>query len=843
MRRVLIALVSSLFIFTGCHVRPLASWEFDGSVAAWKPLEDSVHLSVDTADPKSDGGCLHLTGGIAEASHYFHGPVIPATTGQAYRMTAWMRIDSHGRYTPPPHLRVAALPAQAATGEFSWNDAKPVASFRTPLVRVDMPGKWQRIEHDFRVPDGAGAICVALKKYEGWSKMPTEIDLRMDDLRIEPIANLSAWDKYDLAPLPDGLKRAAWTHPRLFADEARFAEIRREAEGANAHVWKRVRAAAEKAMKEGPPADEKAQKRGGGQQTWQRPVGDKVALFAFCYRVSGDPKYLEAALEWARFSCDRPSWGEGPTYRNNDLAAGHQLLGLALLYDWCLDDLDATTRKRIRSTIFLRGTECFEAIVSGSAWHWQSYMQNHLWVTCGGLGTAGLALYDEFPMTRAWIGLANEKMRRSVEVLGSDGASHEGPLYWRYGTSFMLPYLTLMDDLMGEDLIDGSDWWKNTSGWLIHMCTPRSGWKPGRWGMMVANYGDSSRPGGGAHVLRALARRFQDGRIQWWADTIEAGTGVDSSRAMYSMLWRDPTLKPVAPAAGDPTVRHCEDMGIVAARPSWDKDTSYLFFKCGPTLGHEAVERFASYDPGGGHVHPDANSFALFGAGQWLLRDDFYNSRDTGGHNTLLVAGRGQLNEGARNSILPLLVRSNPRILAVEELPAGVVHIAAEAAEAYPEELGLQRFERHALYFRETDDEPGALVVLDDIALSMPRELELRFRPEAETKANDAGVCVMQGKKAVMRLQLLTPDGVGIESGIVPVDRGHKAKARPLPGIRMRRAEPTDAWRNAVAATWAKKGGTPAQATLKQDGDIWEVRFGKRSAKIDWATRQVQGVE
>ena len=71
-----------------------------------------------------------------------------------------------------------------------------------------------------------------------------------------------------------------------------------------------------------------------------------------------------------------------------------------------------------------------------------------------------------------------------------------------------------------------------------------------------------------------------------------------------------------------------------------------MVFKCGPFIGHDAMDKF-SYDPGGGHVHPDANHFVLFGGGQWLMRDDGYQPKWTGQHNTLLVNGHGQLGEGA----------------------------------------------------------------------------------------------------------------------------------------------------------------------------------------------------
>lgn len=835
-----------LLHLAACGIHPGVSWHFDKDVANWHPLRDSVKLNRAVGDARSGPGCLHMTGGIAEEDFYFYGPAMPTVPGQCYRLSAWARIDSHGRYTPAPHLRILAMRDASDEPECAYRDPVPIGDFRTPMIRLDKPGQWQRIEHEWRAPPQAAALRLALKKYEGWSDMTTQIDLRLDEVRIRPIENLQAWEIYDLAPLPDGLRKAHGRHPRLLADAARFEEIARDAHHGNKHVWDRLKAGADKTMAQGwgpleidgrsfesgPPLLPVDRRRKGIQQTWQRPVGDNLAMYAMCYKVSGDRRYLEEALHWARFSCDLPEWGKTMLFRNNNLAAGHQMLGLALFYDWCYDDLDAQTRTAIRDTLRVRCNECFEAVVSGSAFHWESYLQNHLWVACVGMGAAGLALYDELPEARAWIGLANEKIRLSVQALGSDGVGHEGPTYWNYGLTFMLPYLFMMDDLMGEDLLD-HPWWRNTADYYMHILTPRSGWKRGWNGEMLVNYADSSRRGGGQHLLRGLARRFGDARAQWWADAIEEGYDSHTPRAVYSLLWRDPTLSPEPPGRA-PTVRHFEDLGIVTARPSWGEDASYLFFKCGPLLGHEAVERFDQYDAGAGHVHPDANSFALFGAGQWLLRDDFYNSRDTGGHNTLLIDGRGQMNEGNRNAILPLLVHASPRVIHLGQTEDGIVHIVADATEAYAAELGLKRFVRHAVYFMDGAERPGALVVLDDIALEEPRRLELRYRPEADVEVGSEGVCAMVGECAVMRLEMLTAQGLDVEAGTIPVSRGGHGKDRPLPGIRVRPVEPLSRWRHAVAATWAPKGETPGRVHLERTGDRWRLVFGARRATVEW---------
>ena len=74
-------------------------------------------------------------------------------------------------------------------------------------------------------------------------------------------------------------------------------------------------------------------------------------------------------------------------------------------------------------------------------------------------------------------------------------------------------------------------------------------------------------------------------------------------------------------------------------------------FKCGPMHGHKAQAYYDSdqthHSIGGGHGHPDANSFQVYSRGRWLAIDPEYEKpKWTRTHNAILVNGRGQLGEG-----------------------------------------------------------------------------------------------------------------------------------------------------------------------------------------------------
>ena len=176
-----------------------------------------------------------------------------------------------------------------------------------------------------------------------------------------------------------------------------------------------------------------------------------MPVVAMAWLLTGDRQFLESARQWALASCSYPTWGRG-RIDGMDLATGHQLLGLALVYDWCYADLDDSARRTIRDTLVRRTAALYEAAATGKAWWERSYLQNHLWVNICGMAAAGLALFDEVEDASRWIGLPLDKFKKTMTVLGPDGASHEGAGYWEYGVEYMLKFMCLARTLLDVNL-------------------------------------------------------------------------------------------------------------------------------------------------------------------------------------------------------------------------------------------------------------------------------------------------------------------------------------------------------------------------------------------------------
>lgn len=811
------AWLTVLFMFaTSLAAETTSLHSFQTHTDRWKPRADSIHMSHVKEDGATSAskGCLRIEGRIEEGWNYAISPHHPIEPGKLYRLTAWLRVDKLGPETPPPYLKC----------EFVARQSREMAGqVRTDCYETSKPGTWQKLVLEFQVPDNAAACWLALEK---GTSSPAVIDARLDDITLEQIERLSVIEQYRLKPLPVELQQVHGIHPRLYLNAGEVTALREAVKTTHAAIWQELRKQADRLARSGPPSYRERDRSSGDEQLWQRGVGNAMPVLAMAYVVTGDRKYLESAQAWALASCGYKTWGLN-RIDGMDLAAGHQLFGLGIVYDWCYSDLDETARHTIRDTIQRRGSAMFEAGATGKAWWRRSYMQNHLWVDACGLSVAGLAVVDEVEDANLWIGFALDRFRRSVDALGPDGASHEGVGYWEYGVEYLLKFMHLARELLDEDLYQ-HEWWRRTARYPLYLGLPRDAWTRHN---CIVDIADCPRGHwyGPDYLLRGLAREFRDPHAQWLAQQCDEANVVSPGASWLNLIWYDPTV-PAEPPTSLPTLHHFNDMDIVSARSDWSGRESLVVLKCGPFLGHQAVQEF-SYDPGGGHVHPDANHFVVFGAGEWLLRDDGYRSKWTGQHNTLLIDSRGQLGEGKQwfQGTQPLAVKASPRVLRAESTPT-LDHIVSDAADAYPDELGLERFERHLLFIK-----PNVLLVLDDIQLQQSREMELRFHPEQ--RGEQVGRAFLsRGKSAVLRLTPLTTEGVQVAADDVPIVDRHGGNDTAMFTIRLKRESTT--WRSAVALAWAESGQQPLDVTLDAQGTRWVFQCGPQTVSFDWATKK-----
>ena len=482
--------------------------------------------------------------------------------------------------------------------------------------------------------------------------------------------------------------------------------------------------------------------------------------------------------------------------------------------------------------------------------YWRTWdLQNHQWVSVNGLAAAGFALLDDpesASNAKNWLAFSLAKFRNTEAIFPPDGALQEGLNYWSLGVDALLKFWHLAGEQLHE--VPTSPWWALTGYYRLYLSLPREAWTMNN---KVVDFADCMRFDwvGPDYLLQRLAAINHDAQLQWLANELAAVTEPDRFSACWlNLVWHDAMLASKPPSTL-PTMRHFADLGIVSARSDWSGRESLLAFKCGPALGHNATTKL-DYDPGASHAHPDANHFVLFGAGEWLIRDDGYRYKMADQHNTLLIDGKGQIGEDAYlfinqhevgekgmwfSAIEQIRTKSHPRVTAAASTPQ-MDYIVGDAAEAYPQESGLRRFERRVIFLK-----PDIVIVVDDVETDRPRDLEMRFHTENAIEDRN-GAFTARGEKAILRLEPLTKEGVEVSAGDLPCkDYLRPAKAMGLgrgPGSptmhTLRLATRSAHWRIAVALSWSPVGAEPARISLEKSTDHWTFRMPGRIVEMTW---------
>ncbi|GBF77309.1 hypothetical protein PA598K_05852 [Paenibacillus sp. 598K] len=681
---------------------------------------------------------------------------------------------------------------------------------------------------------GAGITRIEQISGEPGDAAPIEVPLESDRPEPPEKPDVSAY-LTDTSTMMTLLNSYVDTHSRLFVQEnewsalsARIATPQFEELYAQAEQIVQTAMAAPLYVEAGDTAPDEN----------QRHIGDNLAAFSFMYKVTGDTDYLDAAVEWAELALSLSKFGAA----NNDLAAGHILFGMGVMYDWLYDDLDGALKAAMYDKLFERAAYLNYVYENNQkTWTWE-YLQNHGWINLLGMVTAGLAIYGEDSADDAeivgWFENAQQFFAHTFTLYGPDGASQEGVGYWSYGVSVLLRYGELAETFFGIDVF-ASDWLENTGTYRLYAAYPKGGWELRRTSV---NLGDALGYdfGGPTNSLYQLAARYERPELIGLADAMLAeGLTWDTVNTVWeNLLYYDPAAPSEAPEPL-PTLHHFEDFGLVFARSGWDDDASALYFRSGPFLGKHATTYTQAYptrpDFGSGHMHPDANAFVLFGNNEVLLRDDGYAFKKTGNHNTLLVDGVGQMGENGAwfNSNRDIeLSYAFPEMTKVES-SASYDYFVGASAEAYPDSVGLSKFDRHMLYLKEED----ILLVVDDIEAEQSSNLELRWFPETQNLTSLGDAVLARSARSNLLIDNLTPgaSSLDVETLTVVTNIGGSTGQRKAAVTR----KTGESLLTATALSWSAAGEAPAKVNAVQSGRTFAFTTDDVTYTLDLDTMQV----
>jgi hypothetical protein len=332
---------------------------------------------------------------------------------------------------------------------------------------------------------------------------------------------------------------------------------------------------------------------------------------------------------------------------------------------------------------------------------------------------------------------------------------------------YLLKYVAAAEGIVDVQSFITHPWLRNAADMPLHLALPRSAWDANN---MFVNLADSPRICwyGPHYQLYRLASLYGRPEVQWLAEQVRR-SGITENRADWlSLLWFDPSVVPRAP---DTSVKKLfPDWDVAVMRGGGQGNETLCVFRCSPVGGHQPHGRMRLRYPGSGHCQPDANSFTVFGSGQWLVADaGATRVKRTRYHNTVLVNGVGQLGEGERwfDGREQFAGRRKARFAFLQAGP-GYEYVVGDASDIYREDAALTTFLRHFFYLR-----PGLIVVVDELESKGDAVYEWLLHTPGEIRIRGGNRALIRQGDAWLKIAVLRPSAVEMNTSVQEIEAEH----------------------------------------------------------------------
>ena len=627
-------------------------------------------------------------------------------------------------------------------------------------------------------------------------------------------------------------------HPRLFIDETGLEYIKENSDSGESYyyLYSRAISRADNVMLKkmpGWPAD------GKNTTSLHRSVGDNLSTLAVAYLLTGDIKYYNGAeagfydIKQAinEVCVTYPSWGVEQF--NNDLVFDHITVGLSLVWDYCQGILTSEEKALIVDTVKERMEYSLDKTETGNA----NYGHNHSHINRVALSIIGLSMFEELGNIDEWMKENLHFISLAIKTFSPDGSYHEGLMYQDYALQFILPFTDLAKKFHNVDLISGSEHFKNykyflagtasSNGSTSNLAVPFNNSKKSHSAGLVSTHA--------AYLSDVLNDREYYSISEWF---LKGDTLTSTNSVWYEIFLVNPENKFDYDFTEDyKTTQYFENSEILTVRKDWQYGSPLLAAKCNPPLGHLLTTQKTGKKIGSGHAEPDVNHFSLLGYdGEYLFYDDIdfgYENTVTGQHNPLLVDGKGQKGDGKTQFMDKIQYNymegysENPhfeKIVETEEY----VYAVGNGASAYEKELGVERFNRHFIYFKS-----GDLVIFDDIELKEEKEMTLRYLPNDQSISRSGTTFISATDKNKMKIYSLTADdSVTIDSSDKTLTVNFTTEATVTKKT-IDYKKTAKEWINAVGISFSKKGNNTRDITLMKDKGLYLLSVDGNEYYVD----------
>lgn len=570
---------------------------------------------------------------------------------------------------------------------------------------------------------------------------------------------------------------------------------------------------------------DKVDKWRGAQAVCNQLAGTAEAATVI-WLVTDDPVYLAKAKKFLLAGC---RWSNAGATRiaYNDEAHFRLWRKLPFVYDQIRSQLTPDEKREVLEAFRVRGADSFALIKKKT----QNAKRNSIEEEAAShpirfismTGLAGLALYDDLPEAREWLGYAESFYKNQFPPWGGDdGGWGEGNSYWRGN----LEHARFQDALcaLGSPEAYANPFWRQTGYFPLYFVRPYK----------HTSFGDTPNAGKFnlepivADTVIRLSRRFQDGYLRAYADLQNKDERSLESQGLYFEDGRYPagfeyllrgfaTRNEPLPAGKDlaelPPARWFRDVGWVAMHSALGRpdEDIMLSFKSSP---------YGSFS----HSHADQNTFIVNAWGENLLINSGYRefhrsphhrgfTQQTISKNTLLIDGLGQK---------PQSKKATGKILGLE-IGDRLIWTAGDATEAYnaqQEKPIVQEARRDVIMV-----DRRYFVTRDTVRLSEPRPVSVLLHAESPFTVNGNLATIQQPKAgcAVALVGAGEPLKISVTDQFpVPVEEKYRPDSPNQYHLTATRSQPaTEQMIYTVIWPWpGREAGQPLSAHLTPEGAL-----------------------
>jgi hypothetical protein len=398
------------------------------------------------------------------------------------------------------------------------------------------------------------------------------------------------------------------------------------------------------------------------------------------------------------------SAGQAPVVAADSyLDVGDMIGDLALVYDWCFDQVTAAQRTRwlayadqAVSNVWHHDTAKWgSATIPWTGWATDDPSDNYYYSFLRATMLLGLASKGEDSQADAWIAQFHDTklMNELVPTFKADlvgGGSREGT---GYGVAMrrLFELYDLWQSTTGENIATTTTHARQSLLSMLHQLMPT--------GDRIAPTGDQSRDSTAAffdyhrNYLQELIQQFSGDRLASRAKTQLAASSLPTMStgfmAAYDFLYDDAgvTAQPVDLN----TTYHASGIGEVYARSGWDTHATWVNLIAGPYTEE--------------HAHQDQGSLMIYKDG-WLAYDSVIDShsglpQETTAHSLVRIDSGGQP--------VRQIVGTTPGLTALHQ-GTGYTHAAADLTSAYNGNSAVQKVQREIVYLQ-----PDVVIVFDRV--------------------------------------------------------------------------------------------------------------------------------